>query len=223
MSKNHIVTIKNIRNITYDVKEYTTSKPTGYKFNPGQATEVAINDPEWKGKKRPFTFTSLPEDEDLQFTVKSYSSHDGVTDRMDNLEPGEELMIGDAWGAINFKGKGVFIAGGAGITPFLSIFKDLEKKGELEGNYLLFSNKTGKDVIHEAYFQEILGENFISTLTREKVDGHEEGRIDMDFLKKHILDFSQHFYVCGPMKMVIELSEILQHLGANTDNLVFEK
>jgi ferredoxin-NADP reductase len=215
--------ITHIRNITHDVKEFTLSKPDGYEFHPGQATEVAIDKDGWRDEKRPFTFTSLPDEDTLQFTIKSYRDHDGVTKQLENLSEGDKLLVDDPWGAITYKGKGVFIAGGAGVTPFLSIFKDLYRQGKIDGNTLLFSNKKGKDVIHESFFQDILGENFISTLTRENIEGHGHGRINMDFIQKHIEDYSQHFYVCGPDAMVKELSEVLESLGANADSIVFEK
>ncbi|MCH8516032.1 MAG: hypothetical protein LAT68_06855 [Cyclobacteriaceae bacterium] len=135
---------------------------------------------------------------------------------------GDELIIGDAWGAIEYKGKGTFIAGGAGVTPFIAILKQLEKDGELDGHRLIFSNHTAKDVIMESYFQKILGDQFISTLTHEKVDGHAKKRIDMDFLKEHISDFHQQFYVCGPDQMVTDISKYLEMLGASADGIVFE-
>lgn len=217
------IEITDILSLTHDVKRIKTKKPKGYSFKPGQATEVAINKPGLQEQKRPFTFTSLPEDDHLEFTIKSYHDHNGVTHDIDSLLPGDSLVIDDAWGAIEYKGPGVFIAGGAGITPFISILRNLKQDGELLNQKLIFSNKTGKDVIMEADFQEMLGERFISTLTQEQVEGHEHGRVNMDFLKKHINDFTQHFYICGPDEMVHDISEFLGKLGASTDELVFEE
>lgn len=219
----YTVEITNILSLTHDVKRITTKKPEGYQFKPGQATEVAINKPEWKDEKRPFTFTSLPDDDHLEFVIKSYRDHDGVTNEIDSLMIGNSLIIDDAWGAIEYRGKGTFLAGGAGITPFISILRDLDRKNELVGNRLIFSNKTGKDVILEADLQNLLKDDFMSVLTREELEGHEHGRIDMEFLKKHVTDFSQHFYVCGPDKMVKSINEFLEKLGASADALVFEK
>jgi ferredoxin-NADP reductase len=198
-------------------------KPKGYSFTPGQATEVAINKPEWKKEKRPFTFTSLPEDDCLQFVIKSYADHDGVTNQLDRLEVGDELIFDDSWGAIEYKGKGVFIAGGAGVTPFIAIIKSLKSKGELSGNQLFFANKTKEDVILESYFRETLGKDFVSILEKESASGHENGLIDEGFLKKHVKDFSQHFYVCGPDSMVKAISETLEQLGASPEAITFEK
>jgi predicted ferric reductase len=42
------------------------------------------------------------------------------------LKHGDELIIRDVWGAIEYKGEGVFIAGGAGVTPFIAILRQLQ-------------------------------------------------------------------------------------------------
>ena len=215
--------ILEISSLTHDVKKYKLEKPQGYSFEPGQATEVSINLEGWVDEKRPFTFTSLPEDKHLEFVIKSYPSHHGVTERISEVRPGDQLILDDPWGAISYQGKGIFIAGGAGITPFISIFRMLESQGKVKGNQLFFANKTSKDVILESYFRGLLGENFVSILDQEEKEGHEHGRIDKEFLKNHVKDFSQHFYLCGPDPMVKSLKETLEELGAKTDEVVFEK
>jgi len=43
MNEEYIVSIKNIEPVTHDVRRFRFEKPTGYSFNPGQATEVSIN------------------------------------------------------------------------------------------------------------------------------------------------------------------------------------
>ncbi|WKV13634.1 FAD-binding oxidoreductase [Marivirga harenae] len=219
----YTVKITDVLSLTHNVKQITTEKPKNYKFTPGQATEVAINKADWKDKKRPFTFTSLPKDNHLEFVIKTYHDHQGVTHEIDSLVEGDELIVDDAWGAIEYKGTGTFIAGGAGITPFIAIFKDLERKNEIGECKLIFSNKTGDDVILESYFNDILGENFISTLTHQNIEGHENKMVDMDFLKNHLENFTQHFYVCGPDAMVKDVSKHLEMLGANPDGITFEK
>lgn len=219
----HIVKINQIQSITHDVNRYIVDKPSGYSFLPGQATDVAINQEEWKEEKRPFSFTALPDADHLEFVIKSYHDHDGVTHQLDQLKVGDELILEDSWGAIQYNGKGVFIAGGAGVTPFIGIFRWLEAEGKVDGNSLIFANKTSKDIILESYFRELLGDHFISILSEEKNSGSENGRIDSDFLKKHINDFSQKFYVCGPDQMVKDISDQLKKLGADPDGITFEE
>lgn len=219
----YTVKILSILPLTHNVKQIKVEKPKGFSFIPGQATEVSINKEGWKNEKRPFTFTCLPDADHLEFVIKSYRDHDGVTNQIDQLVAGDELILDDAWGVIQYKGRGVFIAGGAGITPFIGIIKHLQSQGKLAGNRLFFSNKTGKDVILEDYFLDSLGNDFISTLTDEQKEGHEFGMINKDFLKRHVQDFSRKFYICGPDKMVKAISEILEDLGASPEGITFEK
>ena len=221
--KNHIVKIISIELVTHDVKRFTIQKPKGYKFTPGQATEVSINTPALKNEKRPFTFTSLNDNEHLEFTIKIYDSHNGVTKELGKLKHGDELIIRDVWGAIEYKGEGVFIAGGAGITPFIAILRQLHTENKIASNKLIFTNKTESDIILKQEFDEILGKNFINTLTDEKKEGYENRMIDAAFLKEKIDDFTQHFYVCGPPPFVKAISKALTILGAETDAVVFEK
>ena len=216
--------------VTHNVKRFILEKPEGYKFTPGQATEVSIaneNCPEnLKGEKRPFTFTSLNNDKILEFTIKGYPEHDGVTKEMHNLVPGDKLIIGQPWGTINYSGPGVFIAGGAGITPFIAILRDLRLKDELEGNKLIFSNKKQKDIILEKEFKDMFNENYKNltlTLTDEKKEEYKQEKINKEFLKDNIKDFNQKFYLCGPPTFVKDIKSALKDLGANTEEVVFEK
>ena len=71
----YVVTILESHYITHDVKRFVTNKPIGYSFIPGQATDVSINIPEWKNRLSPFTFTSLPDWDNLEFTIKIYNDH----------------------------------------------------------------------------------------------------------------------------------------------------
>jgi ferredoxin-NADP reductase len=130
----HIIKINNIQNLTHNVKRFTCEKPANYSFVSGQATEVAINKSGWQTEKRPFTFTSLSQSPDLEFTIKIYKDHPGVTNELDSLKVGDELIVEDVWGTIAYNGPGYFIAGGAGITPFISILRQLKHNNELDGN-----------------------------------------------------------------------------------------
>lgn len=218
-----IVKILSIKEITHDVKSFRIEKPAGYQFVPGQATEVAVNKPGMTEEKRPFTFTSLNEDPFLEFTIKQYKDHHGVTDLLHQLRPGDELIINDVWGAIEYKGPGYFIAGGAGITPFLSIMRQLHKAHQLKGNKLFFSNKTAADIICEEELTDMLDDDAVFILSKEENSKYKSGHIDEDFIKQNITDFHQHFYICGPDPMITAIATILEQSGAETDSVVFEK
>jgi hypothetical protein len=218
-----VIKIKSIIPRTHDVKSFRCEKPKGYSFIPGQATEVSINKEGWRDEKRPFTFTSLNEDPDLEFTIKRYSDHNGVTNEMHSLKEGDEIIVRDVWGAIEYKGPGYFIAGGAGITPFIAIFRQLKKDGGLNGNQLFFSNKTDDDIILKDEFNSMLGDNVTHVITNDANTKYYSGYIDEEFLKQNVQDFNKRFYLCGPPKMVEVMQNILSRLGASPDTVIFEK
>lgn len=207
------VKIKSIEHVTHDVLQIVTEKPENLKFTPGQATEISINRNGWTDEKRPFTFTSLPVDNFLQFTIKTYPSHQGVTNQLLKLNIGDELILHDVFGAIAYKGEGLFIAGGAGVTPFISIFKQLELQNGLRGNKLIFANKTKADIILNREFEKLLGENFINILSEENTVEYAYGLMDEEFLKANITGYSQQFYVCGPPSMMDAVLKQLANLG----------
>lgn len=221
--ESHIVKITAIHQVTHDVKNFQFEKPEGYNFIPGQATEIAINKPGWENERRPFTFTSLNNEPSLEFTIKRYADHDGVTNQLHQLQTGDEIILHDVWGAIEYKGPGYFIAGGAGITPFIAILRQLHRDKQLAGNTLFFSNKTAADIIYEEELNTMLGNNAVYILSREQKEGYEKGPINEDYLRTHVTDFNKHFYVCGPDKMISDVNATLEKLGAKPDLVVFEK
>ena len=216
------VAVLSTENITHNVVRLTVEKPEGYAYKPGQATDVALDRDDWRDEQRPFTFASLTDADHLEFTIKIYPDHDGVTEQVGKLTKGDRLMIDDPWGAIQYKGPGVFIAGGAGVTPFIAILRDLQRKGELKGQKLIFSNSTERDIILREEFEAMDGLECLFTVTDQDDSPLARGRIDKDFLKKHVDDFSQEFYVCGPPKMIDSVTDDLKALGADPDSVVLE-
>ena len=222
-NEEHVVKILETEYVTHNVKRFKVSKPDSYKYKPGQATDVVINLPEWKEERRPFTFTSLNEWDHLEFTIKIYDDHNGVTNQLGKLHAGDELILHDIWGAIHYKGEGTFIAGGAGVTPFIAIFRQLQKDGKLANNKLIFSNRTTKDIILKDEFEKMLSENFINTITGEKTEKYDNRKIDESYLKEKIKDLSQYFYICGPDAMIESIKEQLLNIGADKEKIVIEQ
>jgi ferredoxin-NADP reductase len=220
---NYPVRVIAIKQVTHNVHQFDVEKPEGFIYKPGQATDLSIIKDGWEQEKRPFTFTSLPDAPHLQFTIKSYTGHNGVTSQLLQVKPGDMFEISDAWGTIEYKGAGVFIAGGAGVTPFIAIMRHLYAKNKVGNCKLLFANKTVDDIILKEEFETMLGANFINILSEEKTTQYYYGRIDKAFLQQHITNFAQPFYVCGPDAFNVAILDALKNLGANPDALVFEK
>jgi ferredoxin-NADP reductase len=216
------VRILEIRKDTHDVMHIITEKPNNLSFHPGQATDVSITKLEWEEEKRPFTFTSLPKNDHLEFFIKIYPKHDGVTEQIGKLERGDSLNIGDVYGAIEYQEEGVFIAGGAGVTPFISILKSLEEENKIGNNKLIFGNKKYEDIIHREYFEKLLGDNMINVLSDEDKKGCEKGFITKEIIKAQMKGKKQYFYLCGPPKMMESVLKGLKDLGIDEKFIVKE-
>lgn len=210
--ENKLVQVRSIEKVTHDVMKITTEKPEHYAFVPGQATEVSINKEGWREEKHPFTFTNLPTADFLEFTIKTYPEKGGVTKELLQLKVGDELILHKVFGTIHYKDEGLFIAGGAGVTPFISIFRELKSKNLIGHNTLVFMNKTREDIINESEFRNMLGDAFISILTEEELRGHQFGEIDAARLKLLSKGFKR-FYLCGPPEMVKNLALLLKKQG----------
>jgi propane monooxygenase reductase component len=217
------VEIADTVSVTHNVRHYRLQRPKGYSFSPGQATEVSIDRSGWQDKKRPFTFTSLPGAEQLEFTIKSYFDHTGVTNELWSLGAGDKLILRDVWGTIQYRGPGTFIAGGAGVTPFIAILRHLNATGKIAGNRLIVSNQTEKDIILRDEFEAMEGLETIWTVTGDAKSKLLQERIDPDFLRRHVADFSGNFYLCGPDAMVADLRTMLEELGADVSNVTWER
>ena len=213
-----------IEQITHDTKRFVVARPDGFDFEPGQATEISIDRHGWRDEGRPFTFTSLPSDANLEFTIKRYPDHDGVTDRLHELKAGDTLLLKDVFGAISYKGPGVFLAGGAGVTPFIAVLRQVERDAQLQDNTLIFANKTEQDIIDHAMWCRMLGNRAIFTLSQEKKDGFEHGRIDRALIEKHVQNIADtRFYLCGPPPMMQDLGTLLKEMGAEMDSVVLDE
>ncbi len=217
------LTLQDIKPVTHDTYQLTFDRPDGYDFEVGQATHFALDQPGWKDEDRPFTMTSLPQDKDrLEFVIKSYPSHDGVTERIPALKPGAKVIAEAPAGAITDHGPGTFIAGGAGVTPFIAILRSHAQKGAMDC-HLIFANKTDKDIILQNEFDAMEGLKTSYLISDQDDTDHISGKPDKEMLSRLITDFAQTFYVCGPQEMVNAVRDALKELGASDDKIITEE
>lgn len=219
----HHATLLMTEFITHDVKRLVVTRPEGFSVQPGQGVDLAIDLPGWQGEKRPFTPTGLPDDWVLEFSIKGYPEHGGVTEQLHKLNAGAKLLLSEPFGTIQYSGVGTFIAAGAGLTPFLAIIRRLARDNQLDGHSLLFSNKGPEDIICEQELRHYLGDAARFVCTRASDCRCQQQRIDKTYLQQQIKDLKQHFYVCGPPPFVQAITAALKELGANPEALVFER
>lgn len=221
----HTLTLKRIEPVTPDTHHLWFERPEGFDFTPGQAVDLALDRDGWREEKRPFTFVSLPDEDTLQFVIKSYPEHDGVTEQIGAMTPGDAVIIDEPWGAISDEGPGWFIAGGAGVTPFVAVLRQrLKEKGTLSDCTLVFSNATEQDIILRNMFEGMNGLKTVFVVTDEDKPGPGviAGRIDRDFLAYRIDPRQGSYYVCGPEPMIDDVTGVLRDLGVHRARIVVE-
>ncbi len=217
------LTLQQISPVTHDTHHLVFDRPEGFDFTPGQATHMALDRDGWRDEDRPFTMTSQPGDPMLEFIIKSYPSHNGVTQRIGMMNKGDRVLAEKPAGAISDHGPGVFIAGGAGITPFIPILRKRAKDSTLDGCDLIFANKTEDDIILRDEWNGMTGLR-VHLLVSDAADSNlQKGRIDKDYLRDTVSDFDRWFYLCGPQDMVDDVRISLKALGALADRIITEK
>jgi len=204
------------KEISQNIFEIKTTKPKNFNYHSGQAVFI-----EYKNLKKPFTMTSIPKEKFLNFTIKIYDNHNGFTKNLRDLNINDKLIISNPFGSINYKGEGIFIAGGTGVTPFLSIFKDIDEKNSVSNNTkdntennihklkskLIYSSKYENEIIKREYLIERFQENYEEIITSK------EKRI-----KKNLNN--NYYYVCGPNLFTQTIIKTLKELGIDDNRII---
>ncbi|MGM5470615.1 FAD-binding oxidoreductase [Flavobacteriaceae bacterium LMO-SS05] len=205
--------------LNHNVFSFKLEKPYHYHFKVGQAVDLSIDKPGYELDVAPFTIANLDEDSFLEFIIKIKPDTESLTYGMSQLVPGDVLQISEPWDSYTYKGEGVFIAAGTGITPFLPIINDLKKKGKdvKHQHKLIYANRSKKDILFRPKLKRIFGESFINVLSQSKSKTSIFGRIDRNLLVSHISTFNQNFYICGPKSFEENVTGSLLSLGINKE------
>lgn len=124
----------------------------------------------------------------------------------------------------------VMLAGGSGVTPFVSMLSYYARKKSNLLLTLLYSCKREQDFVLYSRLKSICGENtrVLFTLTRpEQSPGWQgkTGRIDASMIKEACegkLE-GKYFFICGPKEMVASMQQILQSLNIDGEHIIVEK
>lgn len=202
----HHIKIFSIEQVAPLVKRFRLQKPAGFKFIPGHSAMIAL--PENKNDAHPFTFTSTNDDPYLEFHIKRYDNPGNFTSKLHSLKLGDSLILADQFGSIRYTKPCLMIAAGQAIAPFIAILRQLKKDGALAGNTLLHSVQTRNDLFCEEELRQLLGKNYIVTLTQENHPDYLNGRITSQLLKK-VLPSNKQTYVLGSDEFVSQIKTII--------------
>jgi len=217
----HEYLVKRVKKIG-DISEiYLEPKSNPIAFLPGQFAYLSFDDPELK-EVHPFSFSSSPDNKTVRFSVKILGDY---TSRLKKLRAGTKAVI---WGAYGKMYRGFYtnkevvcIAGGIGITPFLSML-------EFEINHpikrkidLFYSVKSKNEAIYD---RELKGwEDKLDRFVYHPNFDDSKPRLTVTIIKKTIGSLENKlFYLCGPRSMMESMIKQLKSAGVKDDSIIFE-
>ena len=172
---------------------------------------------------RPFSFASAPNNSYIEI---GYKIAGVFTQRLKTLKAKDKIGIKGPYGIFTFDESTdndvVILAAGIGIAPFMSTLRYTTEKG-LPNYFTLFnSNKTKDEVAYFEELEKLKTENpnikIFYTLTREKADGFDNGRINSDYLNASLVrgQFATSvFYICGGHEFIEAMTKLLSELGVD--------
>lgn len=213
-------------------------KPADYKFKAGQFNDwTLINPPETdaEGNTRAFSMIGAP-----------YEDYIGLASRMrdtafkrtlKSMEIGAEIQLDGPMGSFTLHNDvskpAVFLAGGIGITPFMSIVKQAAHDKLPHVIYLFYSNRRPEDAAFLQELQDLQDQNpnyhLIATMTAladsKQSWAGETGYIDQAMLTRHIQgDLTKPiYYIAGPPAMLSAMRQLLTTANINDDNIRTEE
>ena len=162
---------------------------------------------------RPFTISCGPFADDLRFTIKRSG---WFSTAVHGLRPGARVLVEGPYGVFcpdfDREPNVVMIAGGVGITPFLSAIRHAHRSAPKAHIVLVWGNKTREDIIAADELEEltkVMWLRVVHVLSQEEAEAGaateavswETGLVTADLLKRHVEPEGASWYLCGPPKM----------------------
>ncbi len=219
--------IKNKQEIAQDtlLVEFDVS-PERVNFKPGQYFYVNLINPAYmdeRGASRHFTMVNSPVESDtLSFATRIRES--AFKKSIQELPIGAQVDVGPIEGEFTLPQDPskplVFLTGGIGITPFISMLKYIQDEKLGYQIILIYSNKDQKSAAFLPELEKIAKDNpnikLVLTMTEDENWTGEKGRIDEHLIKKYVKDLNNYTYlVSGPPTMVEDISKALQKAGVD--------
>lgn len=202
-----------------------TLKPNGARppQTAGQFTFVSFRGDAVLGEPHPFTVSSSPKENNLRLSIKA--SGDWTKHLYANLKAGTEARIDGCYGQLNYKTSGqrqIWIAGGIGVTPFLSWVRDFDPQSNFEIDFF-YSVRAESDAV---FWDEFLAATqkhkwFRATLNVSSKDGSLTVEKMAATLAGGLAE--RHIYMCGPLPMTEAFRKQFVAKGVPAGNIHFEE
>lgn len=198
--------------------------PLGKKmpFIPGQFAFLSIADNKLGNEDHPFSMSSGPSENTLRFSVKAIGDY---TEKLKELIPGAKVSVWGPYG--NFgerlysRKNAIFIAGGIGISPFLSMIRSAVTAGTGKRINLYYSIKTPDEAVYDHELTGICKTN--PSFCYQPHISQTNGRLTAEKIKETVLDLEKRLvFLCGPPAMMLSLRDQFIAIGIKKRNIIFE-
>ena len=221
--------VEAVESLTGDIRllRLTVSDDEPFSFKPGQYVDIHIPGDEEHHRSFSMANTSTSPDE-LEFMIKLYPGGrfsgllaDGA------IKPGDELKVTGPYGVFTLRTSSprrlLFIGGGAGMAPILSLLRSLaETESEREAIYY-YGARTEADLFHVDEI-EALPARFVPALSEDTNGWAGECGLITDVIDRLEGDVSEvDAYVCGPPPMVEAAIALLEARGVPEAHIYFDK
>jgi propane monooxygenase reductase component len=221
--------------VTHDMRHLVLKlvEPQEIAFWPGQYVDIAIPDSD---ETRSFSMANVSSKESgqLEFVIRVYP--DGRFSHFldTKLAVGDRLDVVGPFGVFTLRdGRDsdiVFVGGGAGMAPILSVLRSLAERRSSRKTTFYYGARTQRDLCFEkelyALTESLPNFRYIPALSEADGDDDWDGEVGLitDIVKKHETDLSgTDSYVCGPPPMVEAAMDVLTALGAPEKNIYYDK
>lgn len=211
-------------------------KPSDLIFKAGQHFTVQLIDPpetDDEGITRHFSLACSPSDKELRIATRM---RDTAFKRvLRDMEIGSQVNMGVPHGSYvlheDTSKPAVFLIGGIGVTPVLSMIKDATERKLPHKLVLLLANTRPENASFLDELSNLAKQNdtftFVPTMTDPEQGSSWLGRtgyIDQDLIKQHVDNVPKAiFYLSGPIAMVEAMRSLLNELGVSNDSIRTEE
>jgi len=223
--------------VAHGTMAFHFDKPAEFRFKPGQAIDLILPEPPAFGAESPrhaFSIVSAPHENELVVATRMRDS--AFKNALARLPVGAPAQVEGPFGSLTLPSKpgraAVLVAGGIGITPFMSMLRHASHTASQQRLVLLYSNRRPEDCAFLSELQRLEGDNpnfrLVATMTgmgesRLPWMG-QTARIDAALVQQVVADLPDPvYYVAGPPAMVAALRDTLERAGIEEDAIRSEE
>jgi predicted ferric reductase len=203
----------------------------GIRFEPGQFAWLTLDRSPFGIREHPFSFSSSADRSDVvSFGVKELGD---FTSTLGGYEPGTRAYLDGPFGAFSYERNEapgfVFVAGGIGVTPVLSMLETLADRGDRRPLLLIYANPNLEDTAFLDDLERLQGRLDLRVVhvLEEPPEGWEgeTGFVTPEILDRHLPDGEGRleYFVCGPDPMMDAVEEALHDRGIAGDKVNLER